>query len=587
MSFGKIAVSGVIALALSFASVASAQSYYPTYNYGTSYSSGCVNLSTDVSYGQSGAQVSQLQAFLVAQNYPGGGSWMQTGYFGAATLAALRDFQQSQNIPVTGVADATTRAAIANVSCGFPGLGGSYSYGNNYNYSQPYNYSYNYNQPYTYNQYPYNYGYPYNSNNGCGTYPYYTPCYTYNNYGSAPSLTSLSPTSAVPGASITLYGTSFDPNSNTVYVGGQTLWNVPSTNNGTSLTFTLPSTVNFGNTVSVSVGNSHGTSNTLTLNVNGGGYPYPCGSGYNYCPPSGALSIAYLSPQSGAVGTSVTVFGSGFSSTGNSVHFGNGVIGNLSSNDGYSVSFVVPSSLTGYGYQPVGLGTYQVSVTNASGATSNAVPFTITAGTSGSAPVISNVTGPTSLAVGAQGVWTVTVNNPTNVYASVSVNWGDNSTYAGQQQTPSTFSSTQQTYSFSHAYSSTGTYTVSFTATNSSGQSNASSVTVYVGGSGSNTGGITLSYLSPSTGSVGTQVVLQGSGFSTTDNTIHFGIGGTMHVPSVNGTTIYYTVPAYISACDIAGPGCGAPAQLVTSGSYPVYVTTGSGTSQTLSFQVY
>ncbi|MDO8576419.1 MAG: hypothetical protein Q7R90_03830, partial [bacterium] len=76
------------------------------------------------------------------------------------------------------------------------------------------------------------------------------------------------------------------------------------------------------------------------------------------------------------------------------------------------------------------------------------------------------------------------------------------------------------------------------------------------------------------------------TGFNALDNTVHFGIGGTQHVPSQNGTTIYYTIPYAVSPCDLAGSGCTAPTTLVVPNSYPLYVTNSQGTSQTLQFQV-
>ena len=586
MSFNKLIVSGLVAVSLFGASIASAQTYYTT---GTSYSGSCVALSYDLSYGSRGSQVSTLQSFLVTQNYPGGGSWMVTGYYGSATVAAVRNFQQAHGLAMTGAVDSSTRAAM-NASCGgsnyvLPGLGG-----NGYVYNQGYQNN-NYNN---YNQYPYSYTVPpytnYNNsyNNNCGSYPYYYSC---TNYGSAPTLSSLSVSSAAVGAAVTVYGTGFDPNTNSVYVGGTTLSNVVSSN-GTSLTFTVPQ--NASGLVSVSVGNSRGTSNSLTLSVLGGGtYPYPCTQytyGYNNnCVPSNSTTpvISYLSPTSGAVGANVTVYGSGFSTTGNTVHFGNGIFGNLSSYDGRSVSFAVPSSLSGYGYQPIGLGTYNVSVTNSFGLTSNAMPFTITSLGATGAPSITNVSGPTNLGTGATGTWSVTFNNPGNSYVSVSASWGDTGNgYVNQAAPQISYTTGSSTFTFTHAYNTQGNYTITFTLGSSSGQSTISTATVNVSGSG-NTNALVLNSISPTSGNIGTQVMLTGSGF-TGDNTIHFGVGGVMHVPSQSNTYLYFTVPSYLSPCDVTPSGgvCAQYLQQVTPGTYQIYVTNQNGTTQTLSFQV-
>lgn len=585
MSFNKIVVSGVIAVSLFGASIASAQTYYTT---GTSYSGGCVSISYDLSFGSRGSQVSALQSFLVTQNYPGGGSWMVTGYYGSATVAAVRNFQQTHGLAMTGAVDSSTRAAISRVGCGgsnysLPGLGGS-----NYVYNQGYSYN-NYNQyPYSYNVPPYtNYNNSYNNN--CGTYPYYYSCST---YGSAPTLTSLSVNSVAVGAQVIVYGTGLDASNNTVYIGGTTVPNVQS-NGGTSLSFIVPQNAN--GTVSVSVGTPRGTSNSLTLNVLGNSYQTPCsnntyyGYGYNNCFPgnTGTPVISYLSPSSGGVGTSVTVFGSGFSSTGNTLHFGNGIVSNLSSYDGLSVSFTVPNTLSGYGYQPIGLGTYNVSVTSSTGVTSNTMPFTITSlGATGS-PSINNVSGPTSLGTGITGTWSITIQNPGSTYVSVSANWGDTGNGYVNQAAPQTTSvSGATTFTFTHAYYTPGSYTITFNLGSGSGQTAVSSATVYVSGS-STSGNVVLSSVSPTSGHIGTQITLTGSDF-TGDNTVHFGSGGTMHLTSASNTYLYYTVPSYLSPCDVTALGgvCAQYLQQVTPGSYQIYVTNQNGTSQALSFLV-
>src|SRR3989344_5871162 len=132
---------------LLFASVASAQVYYPqtytpTYNYSNqTYTSGyapayntqtypstyvanplsigtistftnsfanCTILTSNLSYGMRNPQVRELQRFLVSLNFPGGGSWMITGYFGPATRQAVRNFQQQSGLAVSGYVDAST-----------------------------------------------------------------------------------------------------------------------------------------------------------------------------------------------------------------------------------------------------------------------------------------------------------------------------------------------------------------------------------------------------------------------------------------------------------------------------------------------
>ncbi len=584
MNISKFITSGVVAATLFGATIASAQSFYPPYSYAPTYSGACVNLVSDLSYGSTGSQVRQLQTFLVSRNYPGGGSWMITGNFRTATLTAVRNFQMEQNLPTTGVADSATRAAITRVSCG----GSLYNYNTNPYTTAPFTDYNNYNSTNCYYTYPY-------TCNAFNQYSTYNPYnYNYNNnynYNYGVSLTSITPVSGERGTSITVYGTNLDYFNNTVYFGSQPVANVPS-QNGTSLSVTIPWGINPGG-VGVYVTNSRGTSNTLTFNViasySGCNYPYTYGS-YNttYCPPNmNAPYIANLSPNSGAVGTVVTVNGSGFSPTGNTVRFGGGVITGVSSYDGRTLSFTVPSQLTGPSSQVVTVGTYNVSVSNFAGYTSNSVPFSVTSAGSYGTPQITSVSGPNTLAIGSAGVWTVTVTAPSYSYTTLSVRWGDEMYYSYSAAAPqSQYIQGTQTFTFTHAYNQAGTYTITFTASNSSGQQNISTATVTVG-SGTY-GNVTLSYLSPSYGHVGTQVVLHGSGFSTFDNTVHFGVGGMRNVPSQNGTTIYYTIPYSVSPCDVNTyiTVCTQYIQQVTPGSYPIHVTNSQGTSQTLQFQV-
>lgn len=104
--------------------------------------------------------------------------------------------------------------------------------------------------------------------------------------------------------------------------------------------------------------------------------------------PSGAPTIASLSPTSGPVGTSVTLTGSGFAAGGNVVKFGTGYIKDLASPDGHTIRVNVPAGLeecpppNGAGAvcpllaRVVTPGTYMVSVINGVSA-SNDLPFTV------------------------------------------------------------------------------------------------------------------------------------------------------------------------------------------------------------------
>ncbi|MBI2474692.1 MAG: peptidoglycan-binding protein [Candidatus Taylorbacteria bacterium] len=107
--------------------------------------------------------------------------------------------------------------------------------------------------------------------------------------------------------------------------------------------------------------------------------------------------------------------------------------------------------------------------------------FTITSGTSTNLPpVIDGTSGPTILNVGQTGTWTVNARDPENGTLSYSVDWGDSVprvyTTNGTVASPSV----QQTSTFTHSYSSAGTYTVKFTVTDDKGLVANTSSTVQV-----------------------------------------------------------------------------------------------------------
>ena len=96
-----------------------------------------------------------------------------------------------------------------------------------------------------------------------------------------------------------------------------------------------------------------------------------CGTTYNkpaFTTPCLIPNISSLSPSSGLVNTNVTVRGSGFTPTKNTVNFHSVIITNLNSTDNEVLFFTVPS---------VTPGDYNVTVSNANG-TTNSVVFTVT-----------------------------------------------------------------------------------------------------------------------------------------------------------------------------------------------------------------
>ena len=399
-SVALFAVTAAFILSVSFLAPNSAAATYISY---TPYTTpACTDLSFSLRTGSTDAlsagQVSMLQSFLMSSSYLA--IRVPTGYFGSATARALVTYQSAHGIAPSGYIDSATRMAIYSESCG-----GGYNTGYNSNYYNTYNTVYP-NNGYYYdysNSSPYNYNYGYNNSYNYG--------YS-NNYYAVPTLTSLSPYSATVGSLVTIYGTGFDITNNTVNVAGMLVSNLPSSN-GTSITFTVPQITNMyypgyavssgtSNTYSVSVTTSHGTSNSLNLSV---AYPYSTSycngiyynGGYNNTyngncynnNNSTQVSIYSVSPTSARTGTQVMLYGSGFTSYGNTVHFGNGGTMNLSSANGSNIYFTIPATVSGcditsgYGTacplyaQMITPGVYPMYVTNSYGQNSNVMYFTV------------------------------------------------------------------------------------------------------------------------------------------------------------------------------------------------------------------
>ncbi|HEY4517072.1 MAG TPA: peptidoglycan-binding protein [Candidatus Paceibacterota bacterium] len=106
----------------------------------------------------------------------------------------------------------------------------------------------------------------------------------------------------------------------------------------------------------------------------------------------------------------------------------------------------------------------------------------ITVGNGGSVgtPSISGVDGPTTLALGASGTWSVHVTDSSG-YLSYSVKWGDETAVPLAYGTAAS-AQISSSGTFTHTYAISGTYMPKFTVTNRSGESASASATVVVRG---------------------------------------------------------------------------------------------------------
>jgi len=205
-------------------------------------------------------------------------------------------------------------------------------------------------------------------------------------------------------------------------------------------------------------------------------------------PQTQAPFIQSISPASGTVGTTVTLYGYGFTNN-STVTFGGASVGNVYSNNGTSLSFTIPeyTSVCPPGAycimmaRQVTPGVYSINVQNQNG-TSNIVNFTVTSQAVNQPLSITGLDAPASVRIGQAGTWTLRTNLDNYAYGSnlrYSVTWGDEGVYPTYAANTSQSISTSA--SFTHTYLMTGTYHPTFTVTNDAGQSASATATVVVG----------------------------------------------------------------------------------------------------------
>ena len=311
---------------------------------------------------------------------------------------------------------------------------------------------------------------------------------------SAPSITSLTPNTGAVGSSIVIAGSNFGPSqgNGSVKFNGTSATTITSWG-ASSITATVPTGATTGNVVVTAAGGVASSGVTFTVTA--------------------APSITSLSPASGAVGVSVTITGTNFG-------VGQGT-GSVSFN-GTSVTPLSWSATSIVVEVPAGATTGNVVVTAAGGVASSGTNFTVLP-----TPSITSLS-PTSGTVGAS----VTITG-TNFGATQG---GGSLRFDGTPATPTSWSATSIATTVP-----SGATTGNVVVFASGVYSNGSNFTVAES--------LTISSLSPASGSVGSGVSISGTGFGAAQGSSTVLLNGTSAgVASWSDTNINVVVPSGASS---------------------------------------
>lgn len=286
--------------------------------------------------------------------------------------------------------------------------------------------------------------------------------------------------------------------------------------------------------------------------------------------------IQEADPDRGAVGTEITLTGKRFKEN-STVHFGGGIIDDVNvGEDGKTLSFIVPETMDRYCFSSrfcndkvieVEPGDYRLSVWNGS-RMSNMVKFEVTDSDpvppSDDPIVISEIDGPTALALGAEGTWTIDVESESEEPLRYSVKWGDESDTVKRSYALDMSATSSAT--FTHTYTEPGTYQPEFTVSDSSGNTVAK-LGEKVMVADDEAAIPYIATISPGSGAAQTSVTLTGTGFDT-NSTVALGSQAATSVVVESDTKITFTIPK------------------MSAGTYAVTVTDADGTSNAIDFKV-
>jgi YD repeat-containing protein len=304
---------------------------------------------------------------------------------------------------------------------------------------------------------------------------------------SAPSISTLTPGTGAVGSSITIAGSNFGPSQGNGSVKFNGTAATVTSWSASSIVATVPTGATTGNVVVTAAGGIASAGKSFTI--------------------TSAPSITSLSPNTGAVGSSITVAGSNFGATqGNGNVKFNGTTATITSWSASSIVAVVPAGAT----------TGNVVVTAAGGVSSGGVTFTVTP-----APAISSLS-PNSGAIGSSVTIAGSNFGPSQGNGSVKFN--------GKTETITSWSSTSIGVSVL-----TGTTTGNVVVTAAGGVASPG-VPFTV------TPAPNITSLSVASGVVGTPITISGANFGSSAGSVTFN-GGAAAPTSWSASSISVVVP--------------------------------------------
>ena len=210
------------------------------------------------------------------------------------------------------------------------------------------------------------------------------------------------------------------------------------------------------------------------------------------------------------------------------------------------------------------------------------IPTPPSAITASAGPAIATIVGPTTVKDSIEDSWTIILADPVSKFDNhvYSVDWGDAKDYdMDPYYAPSSVNELK------HTYYALGTYTAKFTVRN--GRWEEASQTIQITVVPANPDGPVIWQISPAETSIGNTVTLTGTGFTPTDNLIHFGNGILPPADSIDGKITFALTSLMHTYCPPnSAQSCTQQVGMPGPGKYQIYIENANGLSPNVQLTV-